>query len=118
MGFIVLVDNTDKSAAIAVWMSLALKSYWADASVLRHATARNRILARVQIRQQFQAQARFVVERNRAVFDDRQFGHEFFVPTRIEGADAFLNQRVRRMQRQVRARGPHDGPSAIVWRDG
>jgi ribosome biogenesis GTPase len=48
----------------------------------------------------------------------RQFGDQFLVPAGVKRPHAFLDQRVGRMQRQVRRRGPDHGPGAVVRRHG
>src|SRR4051812_25106297 len=65
-------------------------------------------------RQQFGAEAGAFHRIDVTVLDDRDFGDEFLVPAGIEGADRFLDQRVRLAERGMDGGGEADRSGAVV----
>ena len=52
-----------------------------------------------------------------AVADFRQAGHKVAIPGAVKGAHALLNQRVRRVEREMGRSGQYDRTGAVVRRN-
>src|ERR1700722_9475567 len=71
-----------------------------------------------QIRGKFETETRPRRNRDETVLHLRQRGRKIAIPGAIVGAHAFLNERVRRIQREMGRGAEHDRSGAVMRRDG